>query len=201
MAKNETKQEDLDLLDILLDENNDEPISLFDEDDREVKFEQVAVIPDNDKIYAILKPIDELEGVADDEAIVFLADYDEDGNTVLVVEKDEDTAIRVFDKYYQLLDEAEKKENELKMQSENITEDKPVIKPIVEKKPSEDIDEIIKKLEKTEVPENNDEPDGFTQEINLKDEPNTMLNVDKDSEVINNSVSDDDDYLDNFFDD
>ena len=37
MAKNETKQEDLDLLDILLDENNDEPISLFDEDDREVK--------------------------------------------------------------------------------------------------------------------------------------------------------------------
>ena len=56
MAKNETKQEDLDLLDILLDENNDEPISLFDEDDREVKFEQVAVIPDNDKIYAILKP-------------------------------------------------------------------------------------------------------------------------------------------------
>ena len=114
MAKNETKQEDLDLLDILLDENNDEPISLFDEDDREVKFAQVAVIPDNDKIYAILKPIDELEGVADDEAIVFLADYDEDGNTVLVVEKDEDTAIRVFDKYYQLLDEAEKKENENK---------------------------------------------------------------------------------------
>jgi len=114
MAKNETKQEDLDLLDILLDENNDEPISLFDEDDREVKFEQVAVIPDNDKIYAILKPIDELEGVADDEAIVFLADYDEDGNTVLVIEKDEDAAIRVFDKYYQLLDEAEKKENENK---------------------------------------------------------------------------------------
>ena len=114
MAKNETKQEDLYLLDILLDENNDEPISLFDENDREVKFEQVAVIPDNDKIYAILKPIDELEGVADDEAIVFLADYDEDGNTVLVVEKDEDTAIRVFDKYYQLLDEAEKKENENK---------------------------------------------------------------------------------------
>ena len=66
---------------------------------------------------------------------------------------------------------------------------------------SEDIDEIIKKLEKTEVPENNDESDGFTQEINLKDEPNTMLNVDKDSEIINNSVSDDDDYLDDFFDD
>lgn len=118
-----------------------------------------------------------------------------------VTSKDIDDMVKEIEKKLQALDEEEKKENELKKQSENIIEDKPVIKPIVEKKPSEDIEEIIKKLEKTEVPENNDEPDGFTQEINLKDEPNTMLNVDKDSEVINNSVSDDDDYLDDFFDD
>lgn len=118
-----------------------------------------------------------------------------------VTSKDIDDMVKEIEKKLQALDEEEKKENELKKHSENNTEDKPVIKPIVEKKPSEDIDEIIKKLEKTEVPENNDEPDGFTQEINLKDEPNTMLNVDKDSEVINNSVSDDDDYLDDFFDD
>lgn len=118
-----------------------------------------------------------------------------------VTSKDIDDMVKEIEKKLQALDEEEKKENELKKQSENITEDKPVIKPIVEKEPSKDIDEIIKKLEKTEVPENNDEPDGFTQEINLKDEPNTMLNVDKDSEVINNSVSDDDDYLDDFFDD
>ena len=118
-----------------------------------------------------------------------------------VTSKDIDDMVKEIEKKLQALDEEEKKKNELNKQSENITEDKPVIKPIVEKKPSEDIDEIIKKLEKTEVPENNDEPDGFTQEINLKDEPNTILNVDKDSEVINNSVSDDDDYLDDFFDD
>ncbi|CDE38713.1 putative phage head-tail adaptor [Mycoplasma sp. CAG:472] len=118
-----------------------------------------------------------------------------------VTSKDIDDMVKEIEKKLQALDEEEKKENELKKQSENIIEDKPVIKPIVEKKPSEDIDEIIKKLEKTEVPENNDESDGFTQEINLKDEPNTMLNVDKDSEIINNSVSDDDDYLDDFFDD
>lgn len=118
-----------------------------------------------------------------------------------VTSKDIDDMVKEIEKKLQALDEEEKKENELKKQSEAITEDKPVIKPIVEKKPSEDIEEIIKKLEKTEVPENNDESDGFTQEINLKDEPNTMLNVDKDSEIINNSVSDDDDYLDDFFDD
>lgn len=118
-----------------------------------------------------------------------------------VTSKDIDDMVKEIEKKLQALDEEEKKENELKKQSETITEDKPVIKPIMDKEPSKDIDEIIKKLEKTEVPDNNDEPDGFTQEINLKDEPNTILNVDKDSEVINNSVSDDDDYLDDFFDD
>ena len=118
-----------------------------------------------------------------------------------VTSKDIDDMVKEIEKKLQALDEEEKKENELKKQSEAITEDKPIIKPIMDKEPSKDIDEIIKKLEKTEVPDNNDEPDGFTQEINLKDEPNTILNVDKDSEVINNSVSDDDDYLDDFFDD
>lgn len=110
MAK-EANNEELDILDILLDENNDDPISLFDEDDKEVKFEQVAIIPHDEKIYAILKPIDEMEGVADDEAIVFLVDMDDEGGSVLVLERDEETAIKVFDKYYQLLDEAEAEEN------------------------------------------------------------------------------------------
>ncbi len=110
MANNEEKKEELDVLDILLDENNDSPIALYDNEDNKVMFEQVAVIPEGDKIYAILKPIDEMEGVADDEAIVFLADVDEDGFSVLTVETDEEIATKVFDKYYQLLDEAENKQ-------------------------------------------------------------------------------------------
>ena len=107
------EKEEMDVLDILLDEENDDPISLFDENDNEIKFEQVAIIPENEKIYAILKPIDEMEGVEDDEAIVFVVDQDEEGNSVLIVEKDEPTAIKVFDKYYQLLDEAEEERFEL----------------------------------------------------------------------------------------
>ena len=103
------KEEVVDIVDLLLDENNDEPISLFDENDKEIKFEQVAVIPESERIYAILNPIDEMEGVADDEAIVFVVEYDEDGNSYLVVETNEEIAIKVFDKYYQLLDEAEGK--------------------------------------------------------------------------------------------
>lgn len=111
MAKNKDKEileeEEEDILDLLLDENNDDPITLYNEEDKAVKFEQVAIIPENDNIYAILKPIDELEGVADDEAIVFLVDFDEDGHSMLIIEQDEAIAMKVFDRYYQLLDEAE----------------------------------------------------------------------------------------------
>lgn len=115
MAKNNNEKEKIeeeDILDLLLDENNDDPITLYDEDDKAIKFEQVAIIPENDNIYAVLKPIDELDGVADDEAIVFLVDFDEDGHSMLVVEQNEELAMKVFDKYYQLLDDAEAKQKE-----------------------------------------------------------------------------------------
>ena len=104
-------QENLSILDVLLDENNTSPITLYDENDKEVKFDQVAIIPLDEEVYAILKPIDEMENVADDEAIVFLIQEDEDGDGVLVVETDESKAMRVFDEYYKLLDEQEDNEN------------------------------------------------------------------------------------------
>jgi hypothetical protein len=44
---NELEEREEDVLDILLDENNDSPITLFDENEKAVKFEQVAIIPDN----------------------------------------------------------------------------------------------------------------------------------------------------------
>lgn len=95
--------DELDLLDILLDEDNEDPITLYDENGKPFKFDQVAVIPLDEKLYAILKPIDALEGVADDEAIVFSVN-DNDGETSLIVEIDEPIAMRVFDEYYKLLD-------------------------------------------------------------------------------------------------
>ena len=105
----EKKQEELDILDVLLDEDNEDPITLYDEYDKPVKFDQVAIIPLDEKLYAILKPNDEIEGVADDEAIVFAIEEGQNGETSLVVESDEPTAIKVFDQYYVLLDEEEKK--------------------------------------------------------------------------------------------
>ena len=50
-----------------------------------------------------------MEGVEDDEVIVFLIEETEDGDAELVIETDEPTAMKVYDEYLKLLDEAEGK--------------------------------------------------------------------------------------------
>ena len=106
--KEEKLEQEVGILDILLDEDNEDPITLYDENDKAIQFDQVAIIPMEEKLYAILKPIDEMEGVADDEAIVFFINETGDGDATLEIETDESVAMRVFDEYYNLLDKAEK---------------------------------------------------------------------------------------------
>lgn len=118
MAEKEVKEvkeeKPLDLLDVLLDSENRDPIILMDEKGKQLTFEQVAVIPHEvrkeNRLYAVLKPLDKIEGIGEDEAIVFLVDTDDNGNSVVRVEEDEEIAIAVFDKYYDLLEEAQKEE-------------------------------------------------------------------------------------------
>lgn len=94
----------MNILDVLLDEENCEPITLCDENHRVIKFEQVAVIPYKDKIYCILKPLTHIDGVADDEAIVFYAD-DSGEKVELRIELSQMDAMNVFEEYYDLLEE------------------------------------------------------------------------------------------------
>ncbi|MBE7076145.1 MAG: DUF1292 domain-containing protein [Clostridiales bacterium] len=106
--KVEQEEAKLDILDVLLDEDNKDPIVLVDDTGRKLSFEQVAVIPYNDRVYCVLKPIDKIDHVNDDEAIVFYVDEQDGREPVLLVETDEAVAMEVFEEYYNLLDEQEK---------------------------------------------------------------------------------------------
>lgn len=88
----------------ILDENNEDSITLYDEQDRATEFDQVAVIPLYEKIYVILKPITKIAGVGDDEALVFVIEEIEDEDTLVLVDS-EDIIDDVFCEYYKLLDE------------------------------------------------------------------------------------------------
>lgn len=91
-------------IDMLFDENNTDNIVLYDEQNNEVEFEQIAIIPLEDRVYAILRPLDEKNPLPEDEAVVFAIE-EVDDEDVLVPEEDSDIVDKVFDKYYELLKE------------------------------------------------------------------------------------------------
>ena len=93
----------MDPLEMLLDENCNDNITLYDEDGEATEFEQIAVIPLDEEVYFILRPID-LEGLEDDEAFVFQLIESEDGDSIDFIEDDE-IIDRVFDVYNSLFDE------------------------------------------------------------------------------------------------
>lgn len=93
------------LKDILLDENNMDDLE-FTTPAGTLRFEQLATILLDGDVFAVLHPLDEMSGVEDDEAIVYrLKETPEESS--LVMEEDEDVAIRVFDMYRSLQDDAQ----------------------------------------------------------------------------------------------
>ncbi len=103
--KVQERETQIDILDVLLDEDNKDPIILMDGNGKKITFEQIAVIPHNNKLYCVLRPIDKIDGIAEDEAIVFFVHEEEGKAPLLMVETDEKVAMDVFDEYYNLLDE------------------------------------------------------------------------------------------------
>ena len=93
----------MDVIEMLLDENCNDNIVLYGENDEEFEFEQVAVIPLDEKLYFLLKPVDR-EDVDEDVAFVFELVETEDEVSIDLVE-DDDIIDRVFALYNELLDE------------------------------------------------------------------------------------------------
>lgn len=91
--------------DVILDENNQDPIYLTNSDGNEVGFEQIATIFLKDELYCILKPLDKMDGIGENDALVFKIIDDED-EPYLQLEDNEMKAIEVFNEYYELLEES-----------------------------------------------------------------------------------------------
>ena len=98
-------------IDMILDPECEDNITLYDENNNATEFEQVAVIPLDEKVYVILKPVTKIAGVADDEALVFVIEEIEDEDA-LVIADNEEIIDRVFDEYYKLLEEYNDGEDE-----------------------------------------------------------------------------------------
>ena len=99
------------IVDILMDSNKHELIEMFDIDGNSCKFEQVAVIPDGKRLYAILYPVEPFNDCSEIDAFVVRVDYDPADEPYLVIETDERMAIKIFKKYEKLLEKQNRREN------------------------------------------------------------------------------------------
>ncbi len=87
---------------------NDDIVTLKSADGEEIDFVEIAGVAHEGGFYAILQPVELLEGMADDEALVFKVERTEDGEDKFTIVLDDDIIDAVFKIYNQLLDAAEK---------------------------------------------------------------------------------------------
>ena len=91
-------------IEALLDPENAENVVLYDENDKPVEFEQIALIPLNNSLYTILKPVEKMDEIADDEAVVFELVEDEDAGDILNIVMEEEVVNQVFDEYKKIIE-------------------------------------------------------------------------------------------------
>ena len=90
----------------ILDENNTGNIILYDDEHKPIEFEQVALIPYEDRLYAILIPITPMQNVEEGEGVLF--ELDEEKQEIKVV-NDEKIIDKVLEIYEKLLKDNENK--------------------------------------------------------------------------------------------
>jgi uncharacterized protein YrzB (UPF0473 family) len=88
-------------------EDDDDVVTLMTADGEEIDFVEIAGIAYRGNFYAILQPIELLDGMEEDEALVFKVTRGKDGEDKFEVELDDTIIDAVFAEYNRLLDEAE----------------------------------------------------------------------------------------------
>ena len=92
----------MDPIEMLYDDNNTDNITLYNEEGEAIEFEQIALIPLDERDFAILRPVEAPEGMGEDEAFVFAIE-EVDGEEDLILVEDDDIVDAVFEEYYTML--------------------------------------------------------------------------------------------------
>ncbi len=94
-------------VDRLFDESNEENIFINDNDGKEYEFIQLAVVDFKENYYAVLQPVTPVEGVGEDEFLVFLIDEEKDCLTYV---EDDEIIDGVNEEFIEMLEELDEEE-------------------------------------------------------------------------------------------
>ncbi|MCR4620778.1 MAG: Holliday junction resolvase RuvX [Clostridiales bacterium] len=90
-----------------LNMEQDDVVVLLDENDNECRFVHLMTLDYEGNSYVVLAPAEEMEDIAQDEAVVLRIDTDADGNDVYASIEDEDELEKVFERYLEIAGEDE----------------------------------------------------------------------------------------------
>lgn len=90
---------------------DDDIVTLLSATGEEIDFVEIAGIAHKGNFYAILQPVELLEGMAEDEALVFKVSRGENGEDKFEIELNDDIIDAVFAEYNRLLDNIENDDN------------------------------------------------------------------------------------------
>ena len=85
-------------------EERDDIVTLLSANGEKVEFIEIAGIAHQGCFYVILQPVELIEGMADDEALVFKVSRSENGEDKFEIELDDEIIDAVFKEYNRLLD-------------------------------------------------------------------------------------------------
>ena len=83
---------------------DDDTITLLSSNGEEIQFIEIAGIAHKGNFYAILQPVELIEGMAEDEALVFKVSRAENGEDKFEIVLDDEIINAVFETYNKLLD-------------------------------------------------------------------------------------------------
>lgn len=89
-----------------IENEENEYVTLLSANGEEIDFIEIAGIAYNGNFYAILQPVELLDGMGEDEAMVFKVTRNEDGDDSFTIELDDAVIDGVFEIYTQLYNEA-----------------------------------------------------------------------------------------------
>lgn len=92
MAENNEQNENVELID-------EEIITLYDEEDNPVNFNEVAVVEYLGEFYALLQPVEPMEGLDEDDALIFKVVQKDDDTDEFLPVTDERVLDAVFNEY------------------------------------------------------------------------------------------------------
>lgn len=86
--------------------DDDDIVTLLSDNGEEIDFIEVAGIAYRGNFYAVLQPVELLEGMEEDEALVFKVTRGKDGEDKFEIELDDAVIDAVFEEYNKLIDGA-----------------------------------------------------------------------------------------------